>query len=157
GTAYLDATLRAVEMLRDVPGRKAVLLMTDGVDLNSKATLPEVIREAQRGAVRVYTVGVGEPGRGDPVATVLVLDHSGSMHEPADARSKTPKIAALHRAAGRFVETMRPGARTSLLPFSSVAEAPGPFTANKEVLKRSIQQLKPEGETALFDAVYAAV
>jgi len=88
---------------------------------------------------------------------VLVLDHSGSMTEPADARSRTPKIAALHRAAGRFVETMRPGARTALLPFSSVAEAPGPFEASKEALKRRIQRLTPEGETALFDAVYAAV
>ena len=38
GTAYLDATYKAVEMLGDVPGRKAVVLMTDGVDLNSDAT-----------------------------------------------------------------------------------------------------------------------
>src|SRR5262249_20156549 len=52
---------------------------------------------------------------------------------------------------------MRPGARTALLPFSSVAEAPGPFEASKEALKRRIQRLTPEGETALFDAVYAAV
>jgi VWFA-related protein len=157
GTAYLDATLRAVEMLRNVPGRKAVVLMTDGIDLNSEATLGEVIRQAKTAGVRVYTVGVGEPGRGEPVTTVLVLDHSGSMTEQADARSKTPKIAALHRAAGRFVEAMRPGARTSLLPFSSIAELPTPFTASKETLKRSIERLAPEGETAVFDAVYAAV
>src|SRR5262245_36149898 len=32
GTAYLDATVKAVQMLRGVEGRKAVVLMTDGVD-----------------------------------------------------------------------------------------------------------------------------
>jgi VWFA-related protein len=157
GTAYLDATLQAVEMLRNVPGRKAILLMTDGVDLNSKATIGEVVQAAQKANVRIYTVGVGEPGKADPVTSVLVLDHSGSMTEPADGRSKTPKIAALHRAASRFVETMRPGARTSLLPFSNVAELPGPFLASKDALKRGIQRLTPEGETALFDAVFSAV
>lgn len=157
GTAYLDATARAIEMLRGIPGRKAVILMTDGVDLNSKATLGDVVRQAQQADVRIYTLGVGEAGKGEPVTTVLVLDHSGSMSEPADNRSKTPKITALHRAAGRFVDVMRPGARTSLLPFSSIVETPGPFVASKQELKRSIEKLKPEGETALFDAVFAAV
>jgi VWFA-related protein len=157
GTAYLDATARAIEMLRGIPGRKAVLLMTDGVDLNSKVTLADVIRQAQAADVRVYTLGVGEPGKGEPVTTMLVLDHSGSMRDPADEKSKTPKIVALHRAAGRFVDTLRPGARTSLLPFSSSVAKPGPFSANKQELKRDIDKLNPEGETALFDAVYAAV
>jgi VWFA-related protein len=157
GTAYLDATAKAIEMLRGIPGRKAVILMTDGVDLNSKATLADVVRQAQQADVRIYTLGVGEPGKGEPVTTVLVLDHSGSMSEPADNRSKTPKITALHRAAGRFVDVMRPGARTSLLPFSSLVDKPGPFVASKQELKGNIEKLKPEGETALFDAVLAAV
>jgi VWFA-related protein len=157
GTAYLDATARAIDMLRGTPGRKAVLLMTDGVDLNSKTTLGDVIAKAQQAGVRVYTLGVGEPGKGEPVTTVLVLDHSGSMSDPADDRSKTPKIVALHRAAGRFVDAMRSGARTSLLPFSSSVDKPGPFVASKQELKHSIEKLKPEGETALFDAVFSAV
>src|SRR5262249_13286305 len=47
GTAYFDAAVEAIELLKDVKGRKAVVLLTDGVDLNSKATLAEVIALAQ--------------------------------------------------------------------------------------------------------------
>jgi VWFA-related protein len=157
GTAYLDATDRAIEMLRDVTGRRAVLLMTDGVDLNSKATLREVIKKAHARDVPVYTLGVGEPGRGEPVTTVLVLDHSGSMADPASDKDKVSKIEALHRAAGRFVDIMRPGAKTTLLPFSTEVERPGPFTADKAALKARIGKLTADGGTLLYDATYDAI
>jgi Mg-chelatase subunit ChlD len=157
GTAYLDATDRAIDMLRDVAGRRAVLVMTDGVDLNSKVTLKEVVKKAHARDVPVYTLGVGEPGRGEPVTTVLVLDHSGSMAEPADDKDNVSKIEALYRAAGRFVDIMRPGARTTLLPFSSEVERPEPFTADKGILKRRINRLKADGGTLLYDATYDAI
>src|SRR5262249_31692502 len=41
GTAYLDAAARAVDMLKDIAGRRAVVLMTDGVDMNSKRSVGE--------------------------------------------------------------------------------------------------------------------
>ncbi|MBY0521996.1 MAG: VWA domain-containing protein [Gemmataceae bacterium] len=157
GTAYLDATARAIEMVKSVTGRKAVLLMTDGVDLNSKATLNEVTKLARTARVPVYTLGVGDPGKREAVTTVLVLDHSGSMSAPADDSSKVPKIKALHQAAGQFVQLMRPGARTTLLPFNTTAQTPDRFTADKDLLTKRIQGLKPDGETALFDAIFSAV
>src|SRR5438094_5259443 len=50
GTAYLDAAKDGIDMLarlKSGPARKkAVVIMTDGVDLNSKATLDEVIKFA---------------------------------------------------------------------------------------------------------------
>src|SRR5262249_36706001 len=33
GTAYLDAAANAIAMLKGIPGRRAILVMTDGVDL----------------------------------------------------------------------------------------------------------------------------
>src|SRR5437588_5783631 len=81
GTAYLDATAEAIRMLRDVRGRRAVLLMTDGVDINSTKSMQDVISEAKSAGVSVYTVGVGEPGRNTPVTSVLVPDCSGSMDD----------------------------------------------------------------------------
>lgn len=157
GTAYLDATARAVELLRGRVGRRAVVLLTDGVDLNSRHHLAEVSKLAQVAGVPVYTLGVGEPGKAEPVTTVLVLDHSGSMRQRAEDRSRIPKMVALHRAAVRFTEIMRPGARTTLLPFSTVVETPGPFSANKTALREAVERLAPDGETALFDAAHAAV
>jgi VWFA-related protein len=157
GTAYLQATYEAVEMLRDVPDHRAVVVMTDGVDLNSSVTLREVIKKAHALDVPVYTLGVGEPGRGERVTSVLVLDHSGSMAAPADDNDKVSKIEALHRAAGRFVDIMRPGAQTTLLPFSTRVERAEPFSADKAALKSRINKLEADGGTLLYDATYDAV
>jgi VWFA-related protein len=157
GTAYLDAAARAVRMLAGIEGRKAVLVMTDGVDMNSKLTLEQVIAEAQKAQVPIYTLGVGEPGSNEPVSTVLVLDHSGSMRAPANDTDKVSKIEALHNAASRFVELMRPSAQTTLLPFSSSVSKPEPFSANKAVLKRRIGELQPLGGTLLYDATLAGI
>src|SRR5437588_5600731 len=104
GTAYLDATSEAIAMLRDMKGRKAVLLLTDGVDLNSSRSMHEVIQEANSAGAAVYTIGVGEPGKNTPVTSVLVLDCSGSMDEPADDTDEVRKIQALRQAASRFVD-----------------------------------------------------
>jgi VWFA-related protein len=157
GTAYFDATARAVEMLQDSKGRRAVVLMTDGVDLNSKRQPALVMELARKAGVTIYTVGVGEPGQNTPVTSVLVLDHSGSMEEQADTHDHTRKIEALKRAAARFVDIMRPGARTTLLPFNNIVDSPKPFTSNKETLKSAIRRLHAEGGTSLYDAAYDAV
>jgi VWFA-related protein len=160
GTAYLDACARAIELLNR-PGNagraKAVVVMTDGVDLNSTRSVEEVIKLAEQRKVRVYTVGIGEPGRQEPITSVLVLDRSGSMEAPADEGDKTPKITALRGAAKRFIQTMSKSARTTLLPFGSDVETPGNFTNNKVLLFQNLSLVRPSGETALFDAVYAGL
>jgi VWFA-related protein len=160
GTAYLDAIARAIDLLGlrgDTRREKAVVVMTDGVDLNSNCTVEEVIKLAEQRKVRVYTVGIGEPGRQEPITSVLVLDRSGSMEAPADDADKTPKITALRGAARRFIQTMSKSAKTTLLPFGSDVETPGNFTDNKVLLIQNLNLVRPSGETALFDAVFAGL
>ncbi len=159
GTAYLDATVKAVEMLKKTTGRRFVVVMTDGVDMGSKASLDDAIRAAQIGEVPVYTVGIGERGGGEAVTTVLVLDRSGSMAGKANDKDDVTKIDALKLAATRFVEVMlkRRDARTTLLPFSSTIDVPEPFTNEKDLLKRRINALRPGGGTLLYDATFAGV
>jgi VWFA-related protein len=86
-----------------------------------------------------------------------VLDHSGSMLAPAADNDSKPKIKALHEAAARFADLMRPNARTSLLPFSDRSEPPTPFTSDKSMIKKRMRELTASGETALFDAVCDAL
>jgi VWFA-related protein len=161
GTAFRDAAMQALTMLQQVPpGRdRALVLVTDGADINSTHTLDDVIREARRLRVRIYTIGIGEPGKFEQVSTALVLDHSGSMELPADENDQaTPKIAALHDAGAAFIQMMsEETGRVSLIPFSSRVGAPRAFTNNKLSLKKHIAELKPAGETALFDAVYTGI
>jgi VWFA-related protein len=157
GTAYLDATAEALRMLKDVPGRKAVLLMTDGVDMNSTQTQQQVIELAKATQTPIYTIGIGEPGTKEPVTTVLVLDHSGSMAAKAEAGDQKSKIQALREAASRFVELMRPTAKTTLLPFSSDIELPRSFSDDKGTLKQRIKLLEPDKGTLLYDATWTGV
>src|SRR5262249_28618431 len=112
---------------------------------------------AQTAEVPVYTLGIGEPGKNEPVTTVLVLDTSGSMREPANDTDKKSKMAALHEAAGRFVDLMRPGAKTTLLPFSDRIDKPQPFSDDKGALKRAVAKLKARGGTLLYDATLDGV
>jgi VWFA-related protein len=157
GTAYLDAAVEAALLLKDARGRKAVLLMTDGVDLNSQNSLSDAIERARTARVPIYTIGVGEPGRNDPVTTILALDHSASMLAPAADGDSKPKIVALHEAAARFADLMRPDARTAVAPFSDRAEMPSPFTSDRSIVKKRVRELTASGETAFFDAARDAL
>jgi VWFA-related protein len=57
GTVLFDAVyLAAKEMLRPVPGRKAIILITDGMDQGSKVSIEEALREAHISDVVVYSI-----------------------------------------------------------------------------------------------------
>lgn len=159
GTAFLDAAQKGIELLSRVsPQReKALVLLTDGIDLNSKATKEAIIHQAKEKRVKIFTIGLGEPGKLEQVATALVLDHSGSMTPPAAEGDTLSKIEALHRAATRFVSIMPSSGRCTLVPFSTAVAVPGEFSGEKFLLSNRIKNLAPFGETALYDAVYTGI
>jgi VWFA-related protein len=157
GTAYHDATVRATQLLKGIRGRKAIILMTDGMDTNSKLPLNQAILAAQANEVPVYTVGIGQPGKNDPFSTVLVLDRSGSMVQPADEDGEETRIEALKKAAKRFVELMRKNARATLIPFSDTIDIPEPFTNDLDILRDRIDRLKARGGTLLYDATFHGI
>ena len=56
GTVLYDAVAFTLKRMAQVPGRKAIVLMTDGVDQNSVATLQSTIAEIAEEDVLIYTV-----------------------------------------------------------------------------------------------------
>ena len=57
GTTMYDAIfLASDELMRKRQGRKALILLTDGVDSGSKTRLPEAIESAQRADTLVYSI-----------------------------------------------------------------------------------------------------
>ena len=56
GTALYDAVAFALKRMAQVPGRKAIVLMTDGVDQNSVATLQSTVAGIAEQDVLIYTV-----------------------------------------------------------------------------------------------------
>jgi VWFA-related protein len=62
GTALYDAVLLASdEVLRKQEGRKAIILLTDGVDQGSRVTLNHAIESAQRADTLVYAIRFVDP------------------------------------------------------------------------------------------------
>src|SRR5260370_19002154 len=56
GTVLYDAVDFAVKRLAQIPGRKAIVLMTDGVDESSRNSLKETLREIGESDILIYTV-----------------------------------------------------------------------------------------------------
>lgn len=56
GTVLYDAVAFTLKRMGQVPGRKAIVLMTDGVDQNSAATLQSTVAEIAEQDVLIYTV-----------------------------------------------------------------------------------------------------
>jgi len=69
-TAIYDALLAAVQQLNPLPGRKAIILLTDGMDNRSSALPEDVLGSIGFGGLSISTVGFGEipEGEEDPDA-----------------------------------------------------------------------------------------
>ena len=64
-TALFDAIIDGLSIIaRGRSEKKALLVVTDGMDNASRATLPQVVAEARRAGVLIYSVGIGDPERG---------------------------------------------------------------------------------------------
>ncbi|HEV8376711.1 MAG TPA: VWA domain-containing protein [Candidatus Polarisedimenticolia bacterium] len=59
GTALYDALYAAFRKLRDRPGRKAIVILSDGEDTNSKFSYQRVLESAKTNEVLIYSIGLG--------------------------------------------------------------------------------------------------
>ncbi|HKX29032.1 MAG TPA: VWA domain-containing protein [Blastocatellia bacterium] len=65
GTSLYDSVVATcADMLAKEPGRKTVILLTDGVDTTSRMKIGDAIDEALRAEVVIYSIGIGDPGAG---------------------------------------------------------------------------------------------
>ncbi len=83
GTLLYDAVLQAAEdTMRKQTGRKAVIVLTDGVDYGSEATLAEAIEAAERAETMVYSILFSdEGGDGRGVLSRLAKETGGGYFE----------------------------------------------------------------------------
>ncbi len=85
-----------------------------------------------------------------PLTVMLVLDTSLSMAESG-------KIQSAQEAATAFVNQMRPIDRVGLIQFDSEFSLRSPFTSDHGALINKIEQLTPQGNTRIYDALYLAL
>lgn len=60
-TAMYDALAQGTQILKDVPGRKAIIVLTDGLDNISKNTPDKVIKAIGPNGLSISTIGLGDP------------------------------------------------------------------------------------------------
>jgi len=84
-----------------------------------------------------------------PVDAVLVLDASGSV--------SGQKLAALKAAAASFLDGLRPGEHAALVAFDHEVRLLSPLTTDLAAVRSVLGDVSPRGNTALVDAVYAAL
>ena len=85
-------------------------------------------------------------GFGDvPVDLTLLLDLSGSM---------ASSMELLRKAAVGFVRKLRPHDRATVQGFAKRLQILEPLTADIRQLEQAIERARPDGNTALYDAVY---
>jgi hypothetical protein len=51
--------MHALDMLRPVRGRKAAIVLTDGMDNQSRARIDDVVQRARQDTASIYTIGLG--------------------------------------------------------------------------------------------------
>ncbi len=59
GTALRDSMIDLAKLLSTTPGRRVIILITDGYDENSRASLEDAIDAAKAQGITVYCVGIG--------------------------------------------------------------------------------------------------
>lgn len=86
-------------------------------------------------------------GTGDrvPVSLGIVFDTSGSMID---------KIEGVQDAIEHFVKSVGTGDEIFLVRFSDIAQIVQNFTDDRRRILRSVEQLEPQGGTALYDAIF---
>ena len=82
-----------------------------------------------------------------PLSIALVVDASGSM---------TDKVRTLFTAADTFVRESNPEDETSVVSFGDEVSLDQDFTQNMHDLNRALSEITPNGNTALYDAVFLA-
>jgi len=75
-----DAILDTVDRLKDVKGKKSILVLASGIDTFSKHTLDQTMKQLRQSDVTIFCVGVAKPlvnrfGRGDTSMDVLQAEN----------------------------------------------------------------------------------
>jgi VWFA-related protein len=87
GTSIYDSVYATcADMLARKPGRKTILLLTDGVDTTSRIKIGDAIEEALKSEVVIYAIGIGDTGHFDVNEGVLK-----KLSEATGGRAFIPK------------------------------------------------------------------
>jgi VWFA-related protein len=106
-TAMYDALIAAQDALKDVTGRKAIIVVTDGLDNRSTHKAADVIAGVQKNSLSISTIGLGDAtskaqiGLDENALKSLAQQAGGSYSFAGDPTG----LAALFQAYGRKLQS----------------------------------------------------
>ena len=101
-TALYDVILKGVDMLGKQPGRRAMIVFSDGEDQGSHASISDVERRLQASDVTLYMIGQGRGVEVEALKTVMQR-----LVEPTGGRALfTDNIDQLHLAFSDLLEEL---------------------------------------------------
>ncbi len=87
GTSMYDAIIAtSTDLLAKEPGRKTIILITDGEDTTSRMKIGDAIDEALRAEVVIYAIGIGDQGVNEGVLKRLCDATGGRLAVPKGNR-----------------------------------------------------------------------
>jgi hypothetical protein len=108
---FYDALLTVLPQVQQMPGRKALIVISSGVDTFSVSDFSEVLRAVERSAVPVCPIDIGPLLR----AAVLVDDSKNLPYSELQWKKASANLARLAQVSGCRVSTP-----SSLLDFPAV-------------------------------------
>jgi VWFA-related protein len=76
-TALFDAMFMAIDQVKDKPGIKALLALSDGLDNRSTKTPSDIINYANQYGVNIYTIGLG--AESEPTMSMIARQTGGQF------------------------------------------------------------------------------
>jgi tight adherence protein B len=149
GTALYDAVVSSASRLRGMSsGTRILVLLTDGHDLGSRASLRQAVAAAQRENVVVYAIASGTRADKQTLAT-LAGSTGGRLFDSANVSALTATYAALARELDRtwqlsYLTRGRPGDPVTLDVRAGTARArvylrvPGAPPSGSGAIPRSV-------------------
>jgi VWFA-related protein len=107
-TAMYDALAKATALLQAETGRKAIIVLTDGLDNRSKVNVDEVISSVSPGGLSISTIGLGDPEAG---GTNNGLDEAGLRSLAGQAgglygfASDAASLQSIYESYGRALQS----------------------------------------------------
>jgi Ca-activated chloride channel family protein len=127
----------------------------DAVALNVTAVDParRYVTDLEQGEFLIFEDGRRQQltffqKTGLPLALVLLLDTSASMHQ---------NLEVAQEAAIGFARQLGPSDLASVIDFDNTVRVRQGFTNDRDAIERAIRQTEADGSTALYNAVYIAL
>ena len=144
GTALYDAIVLSSEALEtESVGGRVLILLTDGQEVTSNATLPEAIDAARKAKVVVYPIGIESTSFNPAPLKQLASQTGGRYTAASSSKSLSAIYASIANELKRtwllsYVTAARPGEEIKLAagPAKAVTVVPGESTATTSAKPR---------------------